>query len=70
MIIKTDGCNYINLDNVDKIIVRPENKAYAAVFQKYSSSKEDATTLGTMTFDSKEAADKFIMEKCNHETMK
>ena len=65
MIIKTDGCNYVNLDNVDKIIVHPENKAYAAVFQKYNSSKEDAVVLGTMTFNSKEEADKFIMENCN-----
>lgn len=65
MIIKTDGCNYVNLDNVDKIIVHPENKAYAAVFQKYNSPKEDAVVLGTMTFNSKEEADKFIMENCN-----
>lgn len=65
MIIKTDGSNYVNLDNVDKIIVHPENKAYAAVFQKYISLKGDAIVLGTMTFNSKEEADKFIMEECN-----
>ena len=65
MIIKTDGSNYVNLDNVDKIIVHPENKAYAAVFQKYNSPKGDFIALGTITFDSKEEADKFIMEKCN-----
>lgn len=65
MIIKTDGCNYVNLDNVDKIIVYPEYKSYTAAFQKFISSKENAVVLGTMTFDSKEEADKFIMENCN-----